>query len=60
MIVAPQLLWEVSNDALIPKLKFFAVMHKGEPARALIFTGVLSALIGLSGSLDLVAPFLTM
>jgi hypothetical protein len=60
MIVAPQLLWEVANDALIPKLQFFAVTHKGEPVRALIFTAFLSGLIGLSGSLDLVAPFLTM
>jgi amino acid transporter len=60
MIVAPLLLWEVANDALIPRLQFFDKLNKGQPTRALVFTGVISALIGLSGSLDLVAPFLTM
>jgi amino acid transporter len=60
LIVAPAILQEVAQDALIPKLQFFEVTHKDMPLRALIFTSVLSMLVGLTGSLDVVALLLTM
>ena len=60
MIVAPNILNEVANDDLIPKLRCFQVTHKGQPIRALMLTSGICLIVGLAGNLDAVAPILTM
>lgn len=59
-VAAPRLLAALSESSIVPFSGFFQVKHQGEPRRALIFTSlvILSAL--LLGSLDAIAPILTM
>ncbi|KAG1712135.1 Solute carrier family 12 member 4 [Nymphon striatum] len=58
---APRLLQAISKDNIIPFLNFFSVSSaKGEPLRALVLTACISEIGILIGSLDNVAPIITM
>ena len=60
LIVAPRLLQAISADHLIPFLRPLAQMSKrNEPARALLATYILSAGLVLIGSVDILAPMVT-
>jgi len=60
MIVAAKLFARIAQDQLVPRLNWFGKMHNNEPKRALLITYIVAALLCLIGSLDVVAPMLTM
>jgi amino acid transporter len=60
IIVASKLFQQIASDQLIPKLNWFAVMTNNEPKRALLIVYIISGCLCLIGSLDLIAPVLTM
>ena len=60
LIVAPRLLQAIAADHLIPFLRPLAQLSKRkEPARALLATYILSAGLVLIGSVDILAPMVT-
>jgi len=60
LIVAPRLLRAIAADSLIPFLRPLGVLSKrGEPARALLVTYIFSAGLVLIGSVDVLAPMVT-
>ncbi|CAD7935815.1 unnamed protein product [Amoebophrya sp. A25] len=61
LIVAPRLLQAIARDNVLPWLNVVAPLSRhGEPIRALGYTYIVCALLVLIGSLDVVAPLLTM
>jgi len=60
IIVAPRLLRAIAADHLIGWLRPIGILSKsGEPARALLVTYILSAGLVLIGSVDILAPMVT-
>lgn len=60
LITAPRILNQIAKDHLITWMKPLSVLSKrGEPARALLATYVLSAGLVLIGSVDILAPMVT-
>ena len=60
LIIAPRLLRAIAADSLIPFLRPLGILSKrGEPARALLVTYILSAGLVLIGSVDVLAPMVT-
>ena len=60
LIVAPRLLRAISADGLLPFLRPLGILSKrNEPARALLATYILSAGLVLIGSVDVLAPMVT-
>eukprot|EP00397_Hematodinium_sp_SG-2012_P001356 GEMP01001357.1.p1 GENE.GEMP01001357.1~~GEMP01001357.1.p1 ORF type:complete len:1249 (+),score=221.98 GEMP01001357.1:134-3880(+) len=61
LVVAPKLLHSIAQDDVIPKLRFLGKLSKrNEPARALLVTYIIAGALVLLGSLDIVAPILSM
>jgi len=61
LIVAPRLLQQIAKDDILRVLRPFAPLSQhGEPTRALLFTYTVAACLVLIGSLDIVAPLLSM
>jgi len=60
LVVAPILLQSIAKEGVIKKLNVFAKQHNSEPKRALVFAYLVGGLCVLIGSLDLVAPLLSM
>ena len=60
LVVAPRLLASISASETIRRLKPLAVLTAGEPKRALLVTYLIGASISMLGSLNLVAPLLSM
>jgi amino acid transporter len=61
LVVAPRLLQNIATDNLLPRLAPLAPKSKaGEPVRALFATGLVGSCLCSIGSLDGVAPLLTM
>lgn len=61
LVVAPKLLQSISADNVIPQFRWIAQLSaRNEPKRALIVTYVIGACLVLIGSLDFVAPLLSM
>ena len=61
LVVAPRLLASIAADGMIRPLRPFAKLSAGgEPKRALAFTYFFGGLMVLLGSLNLVAPLLSM
>eukprot|EP00392_Amoebophrya_sp_AT5.2_P011783 g11868.t1 len=60
LIVAPRLLQAIARDNVVPLLAEVAPLSRnGEPIRALVYTYVVCAALVLIGSLNVVAPLLT-
>ncbi|XP_014679087.1 PREDICTED: solute carrier family 12 member 6-like, partial [Priapulus caudatus] len=58
---APRLLQAIASDGIVPFLAPFAAStSRGEPARALLLTALISELGVLISSLDYIAPIITM
>jgi len=61
LVVAPRLLNAIAKDKILQFFNPFAPLSRsGEPARALFGTYVIAGLLVLIGSLDIVAPLLSM
>jgi len=61
LIVAPRLLQSIAKDEILAVLTPLAPMSRsGEPARALLGSYLVGAMLVLIGELDVVAPLLTM
>lgn len=61
LIVAPRLLQSVAKDKILAVLNLVAPLSRqGEPARALLASYIIAALLVLIGNLNMVAPLLTM
>jgi len=61
LVVSPKLLQAIAKDEILAVLKPLAPLsHKGEPARALAASYLVAAALVLIGSLDIVAPLLSM
>ena len=56
----PRLLQALAEDELIPELKFFIKMVRGEPIRGLMLTFIIAEIGILISNLDIVAPIVTM
>ncbi|KAK3232885.1 hypothetical protein CYMTET_56789 [Cymbomonas tetramitiformis] len=59
LVVSPKLLQAIAADGVVPFLQPYAEMTNNEPKMALLFTGFLAACAAMIGSLDLVAPLLS-
>lgn len=59
-IAAPRLLHSLSRNSIVPFSDRLSVLHKGEPRNTTIVTGVVVVSAILLGSLDSIAPVLTM
>lgn len=60
IIAAPQLLSAMANNHVLPFSKTLAKKSNGEPRVAIIFSAVFVLILLLTGSLDAIAPVLTM
>lgn len=60
LLAAPELLSAMGVNRVVPGNKFFAKKSKGEPKNAILFTLAFIALLLILGSLDAIAPILTM
>ena len=60
LIVAPRLLASIASSGTIGPFCRLAHLTAGEPKRALVVTYVLGACLVMLGSLDAVAPLLSM
>ena len=60
LVVAPKLLNSIAASGTIRLLKPFAILTNGEPKRALLVTYLIGSAIAMLGSLNLVAPLLSM
>ena len=60
LVVAPRLLASVASGGCLRFMRPLAKLTAGEPKRALLVTYVIGGLLVLLGSLDLVAPLLSM
>ena len=58
-VAAPRVLHALADYSVLPASTFLKTTHKGEPRRALLVTAAIVALGLLSGSLDAIAPMLT-
>ncbi len=59
LATAPALIAAVAADEVLPFLSFLRPRYEGDKTRALWFTSVIIGLATLPGSLDHIAPFLT-
>jgi solute carrier family 12 sodium/potassium/chloride transporter 2 len=58
-VAAPRLLQILGRHTLIPSSKFFAKRKKGEPRNAILFSSIIIVVILPFGSLNILAPILT-
>ncbi|WP_455368636.1 amino acid permease [[Eubacterium] cellulosolvens] len=58
-VAAPRLLQILGRHTLIPSSKFFAKRKKGEPRNAILFSSIIIVAILPFGSLNILAPILT-
>lgn len=58
-VAAPRLLQILGHHTLIPSSKFFAKRTKGEPRNAILFSSIIIVAILPFGSLNILAPILT-
>lgn len=59
-VAAPRLLQALAQNSIVPKSKFFAKRGGGEPRNAMLFTSIVIVFLLFVGSLNAVAPVLTM
>jgi solute carrier family 12 (potassium/chloride transporter), member 4/6 len=60
LISAPRLLNAISKDDVIPFLRIFTPLYRGEPAKALLFTLALTELGVLAADIDMITPLCSM
>ena len=59
-VAAPRLMRALASNSIIPFSSFFVQSHKGEPRNAILFSSSIIFTFLLFGSLDSIAPVLTM